>query len=241
VRLSDNPVAQVWLPIAVLSSVQGYNELVSATVFSDHDLVSSSSETFEQAVLAAAQDLSAKFVCPPYTMNLAVLFVPTDDLFAEIARRDSLVETMRRDFHVMVASPATLPTLLMGLRVVSKTPPSGTKAGTQARGVVPSDGCKTLGQLRARVVGRPTGSANPHSVVHAGCGHSSRHVHCVPRLLRGASSSDAQAHQKGGERRGARDHDMKVASHGFDKGNRAGQFQQTRSSVGTNNTARFMV
>jgi DNA anti-recombination protein RmuC len=49
-----------------------------------------------------------------------VLFIPADDLFEEIARRDDLVETLRRDFHVIVAGPATLPTLVMGLRAAFK-------------------------------------------------------------------------------------------------------------------------
>jgi DNA recombination protein RmuC len=120
VRLSDNPMTRVWLPIGTLPVVAGYNEFVAATVYSDDDAIKSSSQTFERAILAAAEELSVKFVCPPRTLNLAVLLAPTDDLFAEIARRDSLVDAVRRNFNIMIAGPATLPTLLTGLRMAFK-------------------------------------------------------------------------------------------------------------------------
>jgi DNA recombination protein RmuC len=129
VRLSDNPLTQVWLPIAVLSEIDGYHELVSAGVYGDVDRMNGSARTFDRSVLAAAQDLNANFIAPPHTMNLAILFVPSDDLFGEIVRRDALVETARRDFHVIVAGPATLPTLLMGLREAFR----GTSSAARAR------------------------------------------------------------------------------------------------------------
>jgi len=116
VRLSDNPLTKVWLPIAVLSVVDGYHELVAACVYGDPEQLNGSSRTFDNCVFAAAEDLSAKFIAPPQTMNLAVLFVPTEDLYGEIVRRDALVETLLRDFNVIVAGQVTLPTLLRGLR-----------------------------------------------------------------------------------------------------------------------------
>lgn len=129
VRLSDNPMTHVWLPVGTLPVVQGYNEFVAATVYSDVEGIRSSSEAFERAVAEAAEDLSSKFVCPPRTLNLAVLLAPSDDLYAEIARRDSLVDAVRRNFNVMIAGPATLPTLLTGLRMAFK----GTSTGAVKR------------------------------------------------------------------------------------------------------------
>jgi DNA recombination protein RmuC len=129
VRLSDNPLTQVWLPITELSAIDGYHELLSASVYGDVDGIDGSARTFDKSVLAAARNLSAKFIAPPNTMNLALLFVPTDDLFGEIARRDALVETLRREFHVIVAGPTTLPTLLTGLREAFRgTAPSAGRA-----------------------------------------------------------------------------------------------------------------
>ena len=119
VRLSDNPLTRVWLPIGVLPVVQVYNEFVAATVYNDVDGIASSSKTFERTILAAAEELSSKFVRPPHTLNLAVLLASTDDLFAEIVRRDSLRDAVRR-FNVTIAGPATLPTLLTGLRMAFK-------------------------------------------------------------------------------------------------------------------------
>src|SRR5262249_62392378 len=84
VRLSDNPLTKVWLPIAVLSVVDGYHELVAACVYGDHEQLNGSSRTFDNCVFAAAEDLSAKFIAPPQTMNLPVLVVPTEDLYLQI-------------------------------------------------------------------------------------------------------------------------------------------------------------
>jgi DNA recombination protein RmuC len=129
VRLSDNPLTKVWLPVAVLSAVDGYHELVASGVYGDAEQLNGSVRAFDTCVLAAAQDLNEKFVAPPHTMNLAVLFVPTDDIYGEIARRDTLVETLRRDFHVIAAGPATLPPLVRALREAFRgTQPSTVKA-----------------------------------------------------------------------------------------------------------------
>jgi DNA recombination protein RmuC len=135
VRLSDNPLTRVWLPIAVLSAIDGYHELLAADVYGDADRMIGGSRTFERSVLAAVQDLNAKFIAPPHTMNLAILFVPTDDLLAEIARRDSLVESLRHDLHVMVAGPATLPTLVTGLRLALRGTRPAAARTTNGNGV----------------------------------------------------------------------------------------------------------
>lgn len=128
VKLSDNPVTRVWLPIGTLPVVRGYNELVAATVYRDVEAMKSSSDTFERSILAAAEEFSAKFVSPPRTPNMAVLMAPNDDLFDEIVRRDSLIDSIERDFHVLIAGPATLPTLLTALRMAFR----GTSASRNA-------------------------------------------------------------------------------------------------------------
>jgi DNA recombination protein RmuC len=116
VRLSDNPLGTVWLPIAVLSHVDGYRELVGASISGDTERLRDSIHKFDGSVLAAAKDLRDRFMAPPHTMNLAVLFVPTDDLYGEITRRGTLGEMLRRTYHVIVAGPETLPALVGGLR-----------------------------------------------------------------------------------------------------------------------------
>jgi DNA recombination protein RmuC len=136
VILSDNPLGTVWLPIAVLSHVNGYRELVTATVSGDAEQLSDSTHAFDGSVLAAAKDLSDRFIAPPHTLNLAMLFVPTDDLYGEIARRGTLVETLRRKHHVIVAGPVTLPALVGSLREAFRGTTSSTaraRNGSAAR------------------------------------------------------------------------------------------------------------
>jgi DNA recombination protein RmuC len=128
VRLSDNPLTRVWLPIEVLPAIPVYNEFVAATVYNDVDAIRQASEALERAVLTAAENLSARFIVPPRTLNLAVLLVPVGDVFGEIARRDSLLDSVRRTCNVVIAGPATLPTLITGLRMAFM----GTSAGGPA-------------------------------------------------------------------------------------------------------------
>jgi DNA recombination protein RmuC len=138
VRLSDNPLTKVWLPISVLSAVDGYHELVAAGVYDNAEQLNGSTHTFETCVLDAAVGLNGKFIAPPHTMNLAILFVPTDDMYEEIARRDNLVETLRRSYHVIVAGPATLPTLVRALREAFRGTASSTAKvanGSAMRGI----------------------------------------------------------------------------------------------------------
>jgi|GEM_PF-6302658 len=129
VRLSDNPLTRTWLPVGVLPAIPAFDELVSATVFNDAESVRRSSEAFERAILAAAEDLSVRFICPPRTQNLAVLLVPMEDVLEEIQRRDSLVDAIRRSWHVVVAGPSTLPTLLTGLRTAFMGTTAAPRAG----------------------------------------------------------------------------------------------------------------
>src|SRR5262249_40390588 len=132
VRLSDNHLTKVWLPIAVLSAINGYHDLVVAGMNGDDEQLNGSTRAFDACVLAAAQDLCEKFIAPPHTLNLAVLFVRTDQWYAEIVRRDTLVETLQHNFHVIVAGPATLPPLLRGLREAFR--------GTRPSRVKPANG-----------------------------------------------------------------------------------------------------
>ena len=70
---------------------------------------------------SAAKDICAKYVAPPHSTDFAVMFLPTEGLFAEVIRRPGLVDWLQRECHIMVAGPTTLVSLLTSLRMGFRT------------------------------------------------------------------------------------------------------------------------
>ena len=72
---------------------------------------------------ACARDIATKYINPPVTTDVAILFVPTEGLYAEILRRPGLADAVQRDHHVTIAGPSTLWALLnsfqMGFRTLA--------------------------------------------------------------------------------------------------------------------------
>jgi len=76
---------------------------------------------FEAAVKKSARDIREKYINPPITTDFAILFVPTEGLYAEILRRAGLFETLRRDFKVTVVGPTNLVAFLNSLQMGFRT------------------------------------------------------------------------------------------------------------------------
>jgi len=76
---------------------------------------------FEAAVKKSARDIREKYINPPTTTDFAILFVPTEGLYAEILRRAGLFETLRRDFKVTVVGPTNLVAFLNSLQMGFRT------------------------------------------------------------------------------------------------------------------------
>src|SRR5258708_36708087 len=72
-------------------------------------------------VRGAAKDICAKYIAPPHSTDFAVMFLPTEGLFAEVIRRPGLVDWLQRECHIMVAGPTTLVSLLTSLRMGFRT------------------------------------------------------------------------------------------------------------------------
>ena len=65
--------------------------------------------------------MSSQFVCPPATTDFAVMFLGTEGMYAEALRQSELVETLQRDYHVMLTGPNTLAALLNSLQMGFRT------------------------------------------------------------------------------------------------------------------------
>ena len=72
---------------------------------------------FERRVLDEAKRISVKYIKQPYTVDYAVMFLPAESLYAEVARRRGLVERVQNEYHVLISGPCTFAALLTSLRL----------------------------------------------------------------------------------------------------------------------------
>lgn len=113
--------APVWLPIDAKFPKESYERLVEAATAADAASVQSASAELRTVVARMAQDIQRKYICPPASTDFAILFLPTEGLFAEVLRLPGLHDTLQRKHRVLVAGPTTLAAILNSLRVGFQT------------------------------------------------------------------------------------------------------------------------
>ena len=113
----------VWLPIDAKFPAEDYERLQAAQEQGDPLLVEAAAQALENRIKVEARSIRDKYIEPPYTTDFAILFVPSESLFAEILRRPGLIDTLNRERRVVIAGPTTLfamlNTLQMGFRTLA--------------------------------------------------------------------------------------------------------------------------
>ena len=112
----------LWLPIDAKFPREDYERLLDAQERADAAGAEASGKAIEQRLRTEAKTIRDKYIAPPHTTDFAILFVPTEGLYAEALRRPGLVEAMQREHKVMLTGPttllATLTSLQMGFRTL---------------------------------------------------------------------------------------------------------------------------
>ena len=115
--------APLWLPIDAKFPREDYERLLDAQERADPVAAEVAAKAIENRLRLEARTISEKYVAPPHTTDFAILFVPTEGLYAEALRRPGLMESLQRDHKVMLAGPttllATLNSLQMGFRTLA--------------------------------------------------------------------------------------------------------------------------
>jgi DNA recombination protein RmuC len=111
----------VWLPIDAKFPKEDYERLVEASERADADAVEQAAKQLELRIKAEAGDIRDKYIDPPNTTDFGILFLPTESLYAEVLRRNGLMETLQREFRVVVTGPTTLAALLNSLQMGFRT------------------------------------------------------------------------------------------------------------------------
>jgi DNA recombination protein RmuC len=118
-RSSDG--TPVWLPIDAKFPREDYERLLDAHDRADATGVESAGRALEVRIREEAKSICEYYLCPPYTTDFAILFLPIESLYAEVLRRPGLMDRIQRDYRVTLAGPTTLLAMLNSLHMGFRT------------------------------------------------------------------------------------------------------------------------
>lgn len=116
--LDDQPL---WLPIDAKFPQEDYDRLLLAQDGGIADEVEKAAVALERAIRIQAKFIHDKYVHPPHSTDFAIMYLPTEGLFAEVIRRPGLASELQSKFRVMVQGPTTLAALLSSLQMGFRT------------------------------------------------------------------------------------------------------------------------
>ena len=117
----DENGAPVWLPIDAKFPMEHYQRLTAAQESGDSTAVEAAMKVLETQLKRCAKDICEKYINPPKTTDFALLFLPSEGLYAEAIRRVGLVQSVQRDCRVTFVGPTTLAALLNSLQMGFRT------------------------------------------------------------------------------------------------------------------------
>jgi DNA recombination protein RmuC len=111
---------RVYLPIDSKFPADYYARLADAYDGGNQAEIDTAYKALETRIKAEAKSIRDKYICPPYTTDFAIMFLPIEGLYAEVVRRN-LVEILQRDYKVSIAGPTTMAALLNSLQMGFRT------------------------------------------------------------------------------------------------------------------------
>ena len=117
----DNGKDTVYLPIDAKFPKDVYEQYIDAYEEGDTALIESTSKQLEITIKRMAKDIHDKYIEPPFTTDFAIMFLPFENIYAEVIRRTALIETLQKDYKVVVTGPTTLGAILNSLQMGFRT------------------------------------------------------------------------------------------------------------------------
>ena len=111
----------IYLPIDAKFPKDVYEQYMDAYEEGDNTRIESTSKQLEITIKRMAKDIHEKYVEPPFTTDFAILFLPFESIYAEVIRRTSLVETLQKEYKIVVTGPTTLGAILNSLQMGFRT------------------------------------------------------------------------------------------------------------------------
>ena len=117
----DNGLECVYLPIDAKFPKDAYEQYLDAYESGNVEQINTTSRQLEVIVKKMARDIRDKYLDPPYTTDFGIMFLPFENIYAEVIRRTALVEQLQREFRVIVTGPTTLGAILNSLQMGFRT------------------------------------------------------------------------------------------------------------------------
>ncbi|AMO24710.1 DNA recombination protein RmuC [Ramlibacter solisilvae] len=111
----------VWLPVDAKFPREDYERLLDAQERADTAAAEAAARALETRIRQEAKSISESYLCPPYTTDFAILFLPIESLYAEVLRRPGLMDSLQRQYRVTIAGPTTLLAMLNSLHMGFRT------------------------------------------------------------------------------------------------------------------------
>jgi DNA recombination protein RmuC len=111
----------VWLPVDAKFPLNDYQRLLDAQDQANASMVEEAGRMLESRIKLEAKSIREKYLDPPRTTDFALMFLPTEGLFAEVIRRSGLCDTLQREYRVTIAGPMTLTAILNSLQMGFRT------------------------------------------------------------------------------------------------------------------------
>jgi len=122
IKLPGRSGAQpVWLPIDSKFPIEDYERLLAAQDRADPAGVEEAGRALENRLKIEARTIHEKYIGPPHTTDFALLFLPTEGLYAEALRRPGLADFLQREYRVTITGPNNLAALLNALQMGFRT------------------------------------------------------------------------------------------------------------------------
>lgn len=120
-RLPGQREQEVLLPIDAKFPLEDYQRLQQAREAGDAQAADAATKQLERRLKGEAKDICEKYICPPYSTDFAVMYLPSEGLFAEALNIAGLAEELQQKYRVCVAGPSTLAALVNSLQLGFRT------------------------------------------------------------------------------------------------------------------------
>lgn len=121
VRLPGTGDEPVWLPIDAKFPKEDYEKLVDAQDAAQIEVIEQAKKNILLRIKAEAKDISTKYLDPPHTTDFGILFLPVEGLYAEVLRMPGILDTLQREYRIVVSGPTTLSAFLNSLQMGFRT------------------------------------------------------------------------------------------------------------------------
>lgn len=120
-RLPGQREQEVLLPIDAKFPLEDYQRLQQAREAGDAQAADTATKQLERRLKGEAKDICEKYICPPYSTDFAVMYLPSEGLFAEALNVAGLAEELQQKYRVCLAGPSTLAALVNSLQLGFRT------------------------------------------------------------------------------------------------------------------------